>query len=244
MTRRERSVALVTGGNKGIGLETVRRLAELGMTVLLGARDEQRGKEAVAALRQASLDVQLVLLDTTDAESVARAAAEIDARFGQLDVLVNNAGIAVGTARPSRQGRRALEGLFATNVFGPLAVTQACLPLLERSPGARIVNVSTTLSSLLLTADPESRFAAYGDYFGYALSKTALNAITVGLANELRASGIKVNAACPGYVATDLNGHSGPRTPRQGAEMVVRLATLADDGPTGGFFDEAGPVPW
>ncbi len=237
-------MALVTGGNKGIGLETVRRLAELGMTVLLGARDAERGQKAVAALRDGSLDVALLLLDTADPDSAAAAAKEIGARFGRLDVLVNNAGIAVGTARPSRQDHLALQALFATNVFGPLSLTRACLPLLERSPGARVVNVSTTLASLSLTAVPESRFALFGDYFGYALSKTALNAVTVGLSNELRKSAIKVNAACPGYVATDLNGHTGHRSPKQGAEIIVRLATLPADGPTGGFFDEAGAVPW
>ena len=134
--------------------------------------------------------------------------------------------------------------IFATNLFGPIAVAQAFLPLLERAPAARIVNVSSSVGSLGLTADPESRIAQLGGLFGYAASKTALNAFTLRLANELRAQRIKVNAACPGYVATDFNRHTGPRSVEQGAEIIVRLATLPEDGPTGGFFDDAGPVPW
>ena len=235
---------LVTGANKGIGREVARRLAELEMTVLVGARDRERGEAAVEGLRKTSRDVHLVSLDVADEQSVARAAAEVAERFGKLDVLVNNAGIAVGAAAPSSQRVEAMRQIFATNVFGAVSVTQAFLPLLEKSPAARIVNVSSALGSLGLAADPESPIAQLGSLFGYAASKTALNAFTVRLAHELRDKRIKVNAACPGYVATDLNGHTGPRSVEQGAEIVVRLATLPDDGPTGGFFDDAGRVPW
>ena len=235
---------LVTGANKGIGREVARRLAELEMTVLVGARDRERGEAAVEGLRKTSRDVHLVNLDVADEQSVARAAAEVAERFGKLDVLVNNAGIAVGAAAPSSQRVEAMRQIFATNVFGAVSVTQAFLPLLEKSPAARIVNVSSALGSLGLAADPESPIAQLGSLFGYAASKTALNAFTVRLAHELRDKRIKVNAACPGYVATDLNGHTGPRSVEQGAEIVVRLATLPDDGPTGGFFDDAGRVPW
>jgi NAD(P)-dependent dehydrogenase (short-subunit alcohol dehydrogenase family) len=236
--------ALVTGANKGIGRETARRLADLGMTVLVGARDRARGQAAVAALRESSRDVQLVVLDVANPESVARAAAEVTQRFGQLDVLVNNAGISLGAGPPSSQGLEAMRQLFATNVFGPIAVAQAFLPLLQEAAAARIVNVSSAVGSLGLAADPESPIAQLGGLFGYAASKTALNAFTLRLANELRDKRIKVNAACPGYVATDLNRHTGLRSVEQGAEIIVRLATLADDGPTGGFFDDAGRVPW
>jgi NAD(P)-dependent dehydrogenase (short-subunit alcohol dehydrogenase family) len=236
--------ALVTGANKGIGREVARRLAELDLTLLVGARDRERGEAAVEGLRETSRNVHLVTLDVSDEQSVARAAFEVAERFGKLDVLVNNAGIAVGAATPSSQGVEAMRHIFATNVFGPIRVTQAFLPLLEKAPAARIVNVSSSLGSLGLTANPESPIAQFGNLFGYAASKTALNAFTLRLAHELRDKRIKVNAACPGYVATDLNRHTSPRSVEQGAEVIVRLATLADDGPTGGFFDDAGPVPW
>lgn len=235
--------ALVTGANKGIGRETARRLAQLGMTVLVGARDRERGEAAVASLRAEATDVHFVQLDVADEASIARAAAHVTARFGRLDVLVNNAGIAVGNGLPSQQSLGAMRDLFATNVFGLVAVTQAFLPLL--SPAARIVNVSSSLGSLALAADPTSAVALQGaSLFGYVSSKTVVNAFTVRLANELREKHIKVNSACPGYCATDLNRHTGPRSVQHGAEIIVRLATLADDGPTGGFFDDAGTVPW
>lgn len=236
--------ALVTGANKGIGRETARRLAELGMTVLIGARDRARGAAAVDALRETSRDVHLVLLDVASEPSVARAAADVTERFGRLDVLVNNAGIARGAGSPSNQSLEAMRDIFATNVLGPVAVVQAFLPLLQRSPAARIVNVSSAVGSLTLASAPDSPIAQMDNLFGYAASKTALNAFTLRLANELRESRIKVNAACPGYVATDLNRHTGPRSVEQGAVVIVRLATLPDDGPTGGFFNDAGRVPW
>jgi len=241
----QHTTALVTGANKGIGRETARRLAALGMTVLVGARDRERGESAVAGLRAGSPDVHLVILDVADEASIARAAADVTARFGRLDVLVNNAAISAGSGPPSTQSVAAMRELFATNVFGLVAVTQAFLPLLERSPAARIVNVSSSLGSLELAADPDDVNARQGGpLFSYAASKTVVNAFTVRLANELRAKNIKVNSACPGYVATDLNKHRGVRTVQQGAEIIVRLATLADDGPTAGFFDDAGPVRW
>jgi NAD(P)-dependent dehydrogenase (short-subunit alcohol dehydrogenase family) len=235
---------LVTGANKGIGRETARRLAQLDMTVLVGARDRARGEAAVDNLRHGSRDVHLVVLDVADEQSVGRAAAEVSERFGRLDVLVNNAGISLGAGAPSNQGLEAMRNIFATNVFGPIAVVRAFLPLLEKVPAARIVNVSSSVGSLGLTTDPQGPIAQLSHLFGYAASKTALNAFTLRLANELRDRRIKVNAACPGYVATDLNRHTGPRSVAQGAEIIVRLATLPDDGPTGGFFDDAGRVPW
>lgn len=238
------TIALVTGANKGIGREVARRLAELGMTVLVGARDRDRGESAVASLRGTSPDVHLLHLDVADEASATRAAAEVARRFGKLDVLVNGAAIASGARVPSEQPSTAMRELFATNFFGLVAVTQAFLPLLERSVAARIVNVSTSLASLALSADPDAAVARQGALFGYAASKTAVNAFTVRLANELRAGSVKVNSACPGYVATDLNQHRGTRTVEQGAEIIVRLATLPSDGPTGGFFDDAGTVPW
>jgi len=237
-------IALVTGANKGIGREVARRLAELGKTVLVGARDRARGEAAVADLRAITPNVHLIVLDTTDDTSLARAAKDVAERFGRLDILVNNAAIASGSAPASQQTVAAMRELFATNVFGVVAVTQAFLPLLAGSPSPRIVNVSTSLGSLQL-ADPDTAVSQQAtQWFGYAASKTALNAFTVRLASELRATAIKVNSACPGFVATDLNGHRGHRTVQQGADIVVHLATLPADGPSGGFFNDAGRVPW
>jgi NAD(P)-dependent dehydrogenase (short-subunit alcohol dehydrogenase family) len=238
-----KTTALITGSNRGLGYETARRLGELGLTVLVGARDPGRGEAAVARLRRGGADAHLVALDLTDAATVAAAARTVTGRFGRLDVLVNNAGVG-GGQRPSQQDLPAMRALFETNVFGTIAVTQAFLPLLERSPAARIVNVSTTLASLSLAADPSHRITQWNELFGYTASKAALNAFTVRLAHELRPQHIKVNSACPGYVATDFNQGRGLRTVEQGAEIIVRLATLPDDGPTAGFFDEAGAVGW
>lgn len=240
----QKRTALVTGANKGIGFETARRLSELGMTVLVGARDRERGESAIASLRASSPHVHLVLLDVADEASVEYAAAQVTERFGKLDVLVNNAAIALGSGLPSQQSIASMRALFMTNLFGLVAVTQAFLPLLEQAPAARIVNVSTSLASLQLSADPNTPIAQQSAVFGYAASKTASNAFTVRLANELRAKNIKVNSACPGYVATDLNQHRGTRSVQHGAEIIVRLATLPDDGPTAGFFNDAGPIPW
>ncbi|HVJ88798.1 MAG TPA: SDR family oxidoreductase [Labilithrix sp.] len=240
----ENTTALVTGANKGIGHETARRLAELGMTVLVGARDPRRGEVAVDSLRKTSADVHLVHLDVADDASIARVAGDVTKRFGRLDVLVNNAAIANGSAPPSKQSVAAMRELFATNVFGLVAVTQAFLPLLERAPAARIVNVSTSLGSSTLSANPDTPVSQQNSLFGYSASKSAVNAFTVRLANELRSKNVKVNSACPGYVATDLNGHRGVRTVQEGAEIIVRLATLPEDGPTAGFFNDAGAVPW
>ena len=235
---------LITGANKGLGFETARQLLGLGHTVLVGARDPARGAHAVARLRERAPAAHHVALDVTDPASITAAAAHVTERFGRLDALVNNAGLGNASAAPSAQPLAAMRALFDTNVFGAIAVTQAFLPLLASAPAARIVNVSSSLGSLQLAADPTSRIAAWNSLFGYAASKTALNAFTVRLAHELRATAIAVNAACPGYVATDLNAHQGLRTVEQGAAIIVRLATLPAGGPTGRFVDDAGAVPW
>lgn len=240
----QNSTALVTGANKGIGRETARRLALQGMTVLVGARDRERGEAAVASLRTISPDVHLVLIDVSDVASIERAAADVRERFGRLDVLINNAAIAAASGPPSTHSVATMRELFSTNAFGLISVTQAFLPLLEKAPSARIVNVSTSLASLILISDPNSMVAQQTDLFAYAASKSAVNTFTVHLANQLRAKNIKVNSACPGYVATDINQHRGHRTVEQGAEIIVRLATLPESGPTGGFFNEEGVVPW
>jgi NAD(P)-dependent dehydrogenase (short-subunit alcohol dehydrogenase family) len=228
------TIALITGANKGIGLETARLLGARSMTVLVGARDEARGQEAERALREGGADARFVQLDVTDDKSVRRAAELIEAEFGRLDILVNNAGIARGDGAglPSQTTLATLRAVYETNVFGVVAVTNAMLPLLRRAPAARIVNVSSEVGSITSMTDPDGPMAAMASV-PYPSSKTALNMVTAMYAKELRDTPIKVNAANPGYCATDLNGKSGFRTPEQGAEISVHLATLPDDGPNG-----------
>ncbi|WP_435823447.1 SDR family NAD(P)-dependent oxidoreductase [Kitasatospora aureofaciens] len=228
-----------------MGMETARRLAALGITVLIGARSAARGEAAAEELRGEGADVRFVLLDVTDEISVRAAAQHIDATFGRLDILVNNAGIAAGPQAPSEVSAATVRQVYETNVFGVIAVTHAMLPLLRRSAAARIVNMSSELGSLAHMADPGSPWSAYTSILlPYCSSKSALNAITVLYANELRGEGILVNAVSPGYCATDLNRHSGIRTAEEGAAVAVDLATVGEDGPTGAFLTEDGPIPW
>ena len=241
-------VALVTGANKGIGLEIARQLAQMGITALVGARDEQRGREAASRLQSEGLDAKFIALDVTNQASIEAAAAKIEADFGRLDILVNNAGIAQeagpkGMTLPSLLDIEVMRSTYETNVFGVFAVTKAMLPLIKKAETGRIVNMSSGLGSLSQTSDPNWEYAAI-NAVAYTSSKSALNAITVQFAKELRNTLIKVNAADPGYVATDLNHHQGLRTTQQGATVAVRLATLPEDGPTAGYFDEDGTVPW
>ncbi|GGS69887.1 short-chain dehydrogenase [Planobispora rosea] len=234
-------IALITGANKGIGYQTARLLTEQDVTVLVGARDAGRGQRAAD-----ELGARFLQLDVTSAESVASAAKWIEEEYGMLDVLVNNAGVMVpqdDPAAPSSTPVEALRATYETNVFGVVAVTNAMLPLLRRAPAARIVNVSSGLASLTRLTDPQDEFWA-SNYLAYNSSKAALNMITVSYAKELAGTPIKVNAADPGYCATDINGHSGPRTAEQGAAVAVRLALLDADGPTGAHLGDDGPVPW
>ncbi len=245
-------VALITGANKGIGRATAELLAAQGATVLVGARDPRRGEEAAAAVRAAGGDAHAVVLDVTDPATVRAAADWIGDRFGRLDVLVNNAGI-TGSGQaapqdaldrvPSAVDVERVRAVFDTNVFGVITVTNAMIPLLRRSAAARIVNLSTHAASLALTATVDGPLADLPSA-AYSPSKTALNALTLQYANELRPENILVNAVAPGYVDTDINGRTGFLTPAEGAAVVVRLATLGDDGPTGGFLSADGPVPW
>ncbi|MDG6103162.1 SDR family oxidoreductase [Dactylosporangium aurantiacum] len=234
------TIALVTGANKGIGLEVARLLGRAGATVLIGARDPGRGAAAAGTLRDEGLTVHELQLDVTDPASVAAAARRVEEDHGRLDVLVNNAGILVGWARPADLSVDDVRLAFETNVFGVVAVTNAMLPLLRRSRAGRIVNVSSSMGSLTRLAAPDSGIPM----MAYSASKAALNGLTVAYAADLREAGITVNSADPGYCATDLNGHTGPRTPAQGATVVVRLALLGDDASSGGFHDDDGPVPW
>jgi len=240
-THSGKRVALITGANQGIGFETARQLGKEGITVLVGSRDEQRGQKAVETLRGEGFDARLIVLDVTNQSQIESAAAQIGRDFGKLDILVNNAGILLETVTPSECELENLRKTFETNVFGLFAVTKAFLPLLRKSPSARIVNVSSGLGSLNTMGDPQR---LDNKYFAYCASKAAVNMMTVALARELRDTRIKINSAAPGYTATALNNYSGHQTVEQGTVASFKSATLPDDGPTGSFLDASGIVAW
>lgn len=238
-------IALITGANKGIGHEVARQLCAQAYTVLVGARDAQRGQEAADRLRAAGGVAHFVQIDVTDAASVDCAAALIAREHGRLDVLVNNAAIKLEfhPAPPSQSSLSLVRQTFETDVFGVITVTLAMLPLLRKSPAARIVNVSSGLGSLTLSATVGTKWNDK-PMLSYNVAKTAVNSITVQFANELRDTTIKINSADPGYTHTDMTLNQGGKPVERGAAVIVRLATLPDDGPTGEFFDENGPMPW
>jgi NAD(P)-dependent dehydrogenase (short-subunit alcohol dehydrogenase family) len=242
MSAQTKKVALITGGNKGLGLETARQLGGLGYTVLIGARDSERGTQAAAKLQAMEIDAHWIELDVTDQATIAAAARKIKASFEKLDVLVNNAGIG-DRHKFTDLSVADLKKIFDTNFFGAFAVSQAMLPLLELSDAPRIVNISSSIGSLTLHSDPNS-----GVYplkaLAYSSSKTALNQLTTHLAFTLKHTPAKVNSVCPGFVATDFNNGYGDLTPEQGSQIIVRYATLGEDGPTGGFFNDQGVIPW
>ena len=234
---------LITGAKKSIGFETARQLGRLGYRIWLGSRDDARGRAAAATLGGEGYDVRWVIIDVTSDESVSAAAALVGKADGKLDVLINNAGISGGRTTPSQQAADAVRTVYETNVFGPIRVTQAFLPLLKAAGTANVVMVSSGLGSIGWLSDPANQF--YGvNLLGYNSSKSALNAVTVSFAKELVSDGIRVNAADPGYTATDFNGHSGYRTVEQAATGIVWLAGLDKSGPTGGFYFEQERVPW
>jgi len=244
-----RKMALVTGANKGIGREIARQLGLKEHTVWLGCRDLERGENAAKELRAEGIDARALRLDVTSDAGVKEAAATFAASSDTLDVLVNNAGVAIGGyASPSEASVEDMRTLYEVNVFGPVRVTQAFLPFLKKSGQGRIVMMSSSLGSIAGQLDMTS--PTYGvNLLGYNSSKSALNMITVAFAKELAQYGVKVNAANPGYVGTDLNNHQGYRTVGEGADIAVRLATLGPMGPTAGFFhdghaDDLGKHPW
>lgn len=248
----DKPVALITGADKGIGLQIAKDLAAHGFTVLVGSRNLEHGETAAKSI---GADAHAVQFDVTNQASIAAAAERIRSEFGRLDVLVNNAGIShagqpgrpleelVASNVPSVASLDEVRAVFETNVFGVIAVTQAMLPLLREAPAGRIVNLGSSSGSLTLNSDPTF---PHRHVFGatYSPSKTALHAITLAFAIELEPTNIKVNIACPGFTATDLNNFAGTRTVEQGAREPVRLALLGADGPTGTFSDEDGPVAW
>jgi NAD(P)-dependent dehydrogenase (short-subunit alcohol dehydrogenase family) len=238
----EQTTALVTGANKGIGYEIAAGLGALGWSVGVGARNEEQREAAVAKLRAGGADAFGVPLDVTDDASVT-AAAGLLADRGGLDVLVNNAGVTGGfDQEPTRTDPAVIRTVVETNVIGVVRVTDAMLPLLRRSAKPRIVNMSSTVGSLTRQSDPATDTGPLA--IAYAPSKTFLNAVTVQYARALGDTNILINAGCPGFCATDLNGFRGVRTPEQGAAIAIKLATLPVGGPTGGFFDDDGVIPW
>ncbi|MFE9249933.1 SDR family oxidoreductase [Streptomyces sp. NPDC007088] len=241
----QHTTALVTGANKGIGYEIALGLGALGWSVGVGARHDGRREEAVERLRAAGVDAFGVPLDVTDDASTTAAARLIEERAGRLDVLVNNAGITGGMPQePTRVDPDIIRTVVETNVLGVIRVTNALLPLLRRSASPRIVNMSSSVGSLTRQSGTDGELTTGPVAAAYSPSKTFLNAVTVQYTRELAGTNILINLACPGYVATDLNGFQGVRTPEQGAAIAVKLATLPDDGPTGKFFEDAGEVPW
>ena len=239
-----KKIALVTGATRGIGLETVRQLAQKDVHVLLAGRDRAKASEAALKLQSEGLPVEAIALDVNDAKGIAAAAKEVEKKHGRLDILVNNAGILLDDVakKPSEQTLETWRKTFDTNLFAVIAVTQAFLPLLQKSEGGRIVNVSSILGSIALHSDPTSGIYNF-KVPAYDASKSAVNAWTVHLAYELRDTPIKVNAIHPGSVKTDMNSY-GDIEVTDGAKSSVELALIGADGPTGSFTHLGQTLPW
>jgi NAD(P)-dependent dehydrogenase (short-subunit alcohol dehydrogenase family) len=240
----QRRVALVTGANRGIGLEIARQLADLGLRVIIGARDLARGEAAAEALQNDRREIHSQMLDVTQAHTIQSAIGQIVDQFGRLDILVNNAGIMIDAETTILELDLTLfQNTLETNALGPLLLSQVCIPHMRANDYGRIVNISSTLGSLTDIASPDSAYTVVLSP-AYRLSKALLNGLTALLAKDLRDTNILVNSACPGWVRTRLGGDQAPLMPAQGAETPVWLATLPDDGPRGGFFREKRPIPW
>ncbi len=240
-----KKIALITGANKGIGLETASQLAKQNITVLLGSRDRARGEVAALSLLQKGLDVHALEIDVNDSSSITEAVARVEHEFGRLDILINNAGVLVDDydKKVSEQSLDTWRTTFATNLFGLIATTQAFLPLLRKSEAGRIVNLSSILGSITYHATPGSPVYDF-KVPAYNVSKSAVNAYTVQLAYELKDSKIKVNAAHPGWVKTDLGGAGANMEVPEGAKTSVDLALIGADGPNGAFLHLGEPIPW
>jgi NAD(P)-dependent dehydrogenase (short-subunit alcohol dehydrogenase family) len=237
-------IALITGANKGIGLEIARQLAEAGVSVIIGARNSERGNEAVKDLSSQGYRATFIKIDLNDEATIAAAAGTIAADFGRIDILVNNAGIVdAHDGPPSAALPAAVRRIIDVNFIGTLAVTQAMMPLLRKSAAGRIVNLSSSLGSLTVNGDRSSPYYA-ARLIGYNASKAALNMLTIQLSEELRDSAIVVNSVSPGYVKTDLTGGNGFMTPAQGARLPVLYALLGDGAVSGRFVEPNGETPW
>jgi NAD(P)-dependent dehydrogenase (short-subunit alcohol dehydrogenase family) len=243
-------IAFITGGNRGLGFQTALQLKDSGAKVVIGSRDLAQGEQAVAKLRAAGVDADVLQFDITKPAHAQAAFDYFNSKYGRLDILVNNAGIAGGTFPGTGPEHTAsdvpldlLHKVFETNFFAQVALTKALLPLLKKSPAGRIVNLSSILGSLTLQADPKSPIYN-AKSFAYDASKTALNAFTIHLAYELRDTMIKVNSAHPGWVKTGMGGEQAPMELSEGGKTSAALATLPDDGPSGGYFHLGQPLPW
>lgn len=247
MTNAEQTTVLITGANKGLGYEAARRLGEMGWKVFLGSRDEERGRVAVEKLAADGVDVVLVPLDVTSDESVAGALQVVSSHTGRLDVLINNAGAPGHAVHPGEATADELHGVYDANVYGPVRVTHAFLPLLQAATNPRVVMVSSGGGAFSVVLDPEQPVSKMHE-LAYSSSKAALNMLTIRYAKALPA--IKFNAITPGetanhtFAATDMNNHKGQLTVTEGTDVIIRMATLGPDGPTGTFEDRLGPVDW
>ncbi|KAJ7019992.1 hypothetical protein C8F04DRAFT_1145791 [Mycena alexandri] len=240
-----KKIVLITGANKGIGFEIAKQLAAQHKEyhILMGSRDADRGAKAAEILQKDGLSVEALVLDVADEKSIESAAQTVESKFGSLDVLINNSGVALDSRTGEAPTRATFEQTFAVNVIGAALTTEAFIPLLEKSVGARLVFVSSDLGSLTLRADPHGRHSNVGAT-AYRCSKAAMNMLALQYANRFRPKGWKVNIHNPGYTATDLNAHSGPGTVEDAAKNAVRLATLGDDGETATYSEKEGSLPW
>ncbi|HEY1984293.1 MAG TPA: SDR family oxidoreductase [Terracidiphilus sp.] len=243
-------IAFITGGNRGLGFQTALDLKDAHTKIVIGSRDLKQGEQAVEKLRAAGVDADVLQFDITKSDDFQKAYDYFDSKYGRLDILVNNAGIAAGTFPGIGPEHTAgdvpvdvLHKVFETNFFAPVALTKALLPLLKKSAAGRIVNLSSILGSLTLQADPNSPIYN-AKSFAYDASKTALNAFTIHLAYELKDTKIKVNSAHPGWVKTDMGGEQATMELSEGGKTSAALATLGEDGPTGGYFHLGKPLPW
>ncbi len=242
----EKKIALITGANKGLGFEMAKQLAQTGATVVLAARDPQKGEAAAALLKGQGFDAHFLKLDVTKPADHTAAAAFFEKNFGRLDILINNAGIAsegLGGGKASTTPTEVMRQIFETNYFAPVALTQALLPLIRKSEAGRIVNMSSILGSQTLHADPKSPIYDF-KALGYDSSKAALNSFTIHLAHELQGTKIKVNSAHPGWVKTDMGTDAAPMEISEGGKTGVQLALLPEDGLTGGYFHLGQALPW
>lgn len=243
-------IAFITGGNRGLGFQTALDLRNKDTKVVIGSRDLEQGQKAVEKLRAAGVDADVIKFDITKPADHKAAYDHFNSKYGRLDILVNNAGIAGGTfpgTGPEHSAQDVpldlLHKVFETNFFAQVALTKTLLPLIKKSPAGRIVNLSSILGSLSLHADPKSPIYD-AKSFAYDASKTALNAFTVHLAHDLRKTKIKVNSAHPGWVKTDMGGEQAPMELSEGGKTSAALATLPDDGPSGGYFHLGKSLPW
>ncbi len=247
MTQHADKVAFITGANRGIGYETAKGLGELGITVVIGARDSAKGQAAAKQLQVLGIKAEAIAYDASQPASGDAAYEYFDRHFGRLDILINNAGMIneqiVGKNSSSSVSADVLHQTFQTNLFAVVALTQKLLPLIRKAPAGRIVNLSSILGSLTLHSMPNSPIDP-AKSFAYNASKTALNAYTIHLAHELRDTDIKVNSAHPGWVKTELGGPQAPMEVADSGKTSVHLATLDGSGPSGGFYHEGEPLPW